>query len=46
MACSYSGVLALIGRSQLRDKDMSAEDERKILAMREFIFKQAHAARG
>jgi hypothetical protein len=46
VVCSYSGVLRLMGSSQLRDKDMSAEDERKILAMREFIFKQAHAARG
>jgi hypothetical protein len=30
-------------QQQLKDKGVSAKDERKILAMREFIAKQAHA---
>jgi phosphoinositide-3-kinase regulatory subunit 4 len=32
-------------RHQLKDKGISAKDEKKIVAMKEFILKQAHAAR-
>jgi phosphoinositide-3-kinase regulatory subunit 4 len=31
--------------NQLRDKGISAQDERKIIALKDFIVKQAHAAR-
>jgi hypothetical protein len=35
----------LMTRSRLKDKGFSLKDEKKIIAMRDFIMKQAYAAK-